>query len=55
MIMQILKVFDILAIFEEECWLPTDLKLAQPYLPAQQRRRHAGQKTAHHGIRLVEQ
>lgn len=34
MIVQILKVFDILAIFEEESWLPTDLTLAQPYLPA---------------------
>ena len=38
MIVQILKVFDISAIFEEESWLPTDLKLGAAYLPAQQRR-----------------
>ena len=38
MIVQILKVFDISAIFEEESWLPTDLTLGAAYLPAQQRR-----------------
>jgi len=38
MIVQFLKVFDISAIFEEESWLPTDLRLGAAYLPAQQRR-----------------
>ena len=33
MIVQILKVFDISAIFEEESWLPTDLTLGQPIFP----------------------
>ena len=39
MIVQILKVFDISAIFEEETGLPTDLRLGAAYLPAQQWRR----------------